>query len=169
VSCPYSQSPKGMCEIMSEFKGPKEVQEFVRQIADKHGYQLVNISAKGGNTFHIDVVLDKEGGITLDECAVFNREVIKWIDTEKMFARGYLIDVSSPGLDRELRSDSEFAWAVGKRVMIVTRDASGKIEEFNGKIVSAVENREVVLEEDDGTSVVINRKNITRARLKIKS
>lgn len=153
---------------MSEFKGPKDVQEFVRKRAAERGYQIVNMAAKGGNTFHIDVVLDKEGGITLDECAVFNREVMKWIDAEKMFVRGYLIDVSSPGLDRELKSDSEFVWAVGKSVMIVTRDNAGKIEEFNGKIVSSVENREVVLEEDNGTSVVINRKNITRARLKIK-
>lgn len=153
---------------MTEFKGPKEVQEFIRQEAVKSGYQLVNIAAKGGNTFHIEVALDKEGGITLEECAAFNRRVIEWIDTQKMFLRGYVIDVSSPGLDRELRSDDEFFWAAGKRVMIITREPVGGTAEFTGKMVSVSENGEVVLEEDKGTSVVINRKNITRARLKIK-
>ena len=99
----------------------EKLTDFIEEAAQERGWQVVDVAVRKGNTVRIEVTLDKEGGITLDECSSFNREVASWIDSEGMFASGYAIDVNSPGLDREIKTDKEFGWARGKTVQVNTR------------------------------------------------
>lgn len=148
-----------------ESRVPKEVVEFIKAEAEKHKYQVVDITTKGGGTFHLEVTLDKEGGITLNECGDFNRKLMEWLDANQMFLRGYVVDVCSPGLDRELKSDTEYAWAEGKRVKVSLREPVDGKGEIVGKLVKAGD--DLVIEDEKGRSVTIKKKNLIRARLHV--
>lgn len=151
---------------MTECRAPKELLEFIRAEAGKDGYRIVNMSTKGGASSHVEVILDKdEGGISLNECGAFNRKLMEWIDANNMFPRGYVVDVCSPGLDRELRSQTEFEWAVGKKVAVVVRSEDGRNEEITGKLTRSADQDDLVIEDEKGNTVAVKRKNVVRARL----
>jgi ribosome maturation factor RimP len=147
---------------------PEELREFIAGEAETSGYRIVDISAKGGTAARLEVILDKEGGITLDECGEFNRRVMSWIDEHDVFAGGCTLDVCSPGLDRELRSDNDFSWATGKEVVInVHEPVNGKMS-IEGRLTGTGDKGEVMVEEGPGNIVRIEKKNVARAKLVVK-
>jgi ribosome maturation factor RimP len=150
---------------MTEYRAPKELAEFVREQAAKEGYCIVHLTTKGGTSSHVEVILDKEGGISLNECGAFNRKIMEWLDGNNMFTRGYVVDVCSPGLDRELRSDTEFEWAVGRKVTVVMHTPEGGNKEIVGKLVRPGTPEDVVIEDENGNTVIVKRKNVIKARL----
>ena len=97
---------------------PEELGKFIQDEAGKEGFQLVDIVSRGGNTAFFEIILDKEGGISLDECSKFNSKVSTWIEEQDMFSGNFTLDVCSPGLDRLLKSDGDFEWAKGKKVKV---------------------------------------------------
>lgn len=149
---------------MTEYRAPKELAEFILEQAAKEGYCIVHLTTKGGTSSHVEVILDKEGGISLNECGAFNKKIMEWIDGNNMFIRGYVVDVCSPGLDRELRSDTEFEWAVGKKVTVIMHAPEGGNKEIVGKLASGTP-EEVVIEDENGNIVTVKRKNVIKARL----
>jgi ribosome maturation factor RimP len=85
-----------------------------------------------------------------------------------MLKNGYTLDVCSPGLDRELRNNEEFSWAVGKEVKVTLHSPvegksaiTGKLEKVNGE-------GNIVIEEDEGVRITLERKNIAKAKLWVK-
>ena len=145
---------------------PEELKQYINEEVKRSGYELVDIVTRGGRGFFLEIIIDKEGGITADECGAFNRETMSWIDEQGLFEGGYTIDVCSPGLDRLLRSDNDFIWAVGKQVeMNMHEPVEGK-STVVGKLLD-VNNEEasVEIEDKDGTPISITRSNIARAKL----
>ena len=150
-----------------ECRAPKELVEFILQEAEKQGYEVVDIATKGGGTFHVEVVLDKGGKITIGECGGFNRKVTAWIDEQQVFLKGYVIDVSSPGLDREIKSEREFAWARGKKVSVTRQEpgAGRRNENIAGRLVSGGYDGDLVLEDEKGETVTIGKGSIKKVKL----
>ncbi len=148
------------------FKGriPEKLEEFIREEAKKRGYQLVDLSTRGGRTFFMEVVLDKEGGITLDECSEFNRHVASWIDEEGIFEYEYTLDVCSPGLDRELKSEGDYSWAVGKDIEVRTHEPVNEANLTVGKLLEVKGREGILMERPDGQTVFVEKKNIAKAK-----
>jgi len=146
----------------------EELDKFVQDEAVKDGYQLVDIVPRGGNTTFFEIVLDKEGGITLDECSKFNNKISTWIEENDMFKGNFILDVCSPGLDRMLKSDGDFEWAKGKQVKINLYNPIDERKELSGELLEVNSDKDVTISKDDEGSVKIERKNISKAKLLVK-
>jgi len=144
---------------------PEDLDIYIHGQAERSGYQVVDISTRGGKGTFFEVTLDKEGGISLDECGEFNRNVSAWIDSRNLFDGGYTLDVCSPGLDRILKSRGDFAWAAGRQVQVTTHQPVEGESLLTGKLVEGNLEDGVTLELDGGGKVRIDSGNIARTRM----
>jgi len=144
----------------------EKVRELLEPIAEKREYYIVDIAYKreGGN-FVLRVVLDKKGGITMDECTALNNELGEILDKENVIGDEYTLEVASPGLDRRLKKDSDFVWAIGKRVRVTTYAPVEGKNSFLGVLVGLGDGTVVV--DEGAASIEIPREKIAGARIQI--
>jgi len=117
--------------------------ELAARVADELGYELVEVNLLGrGKRTLLRAFIDKEEGITLNDCEVFSRSLESLLDVEDPIAGPYTLEVSSPGLDRPLKNLNEFRRSVGKVVRIVTRENIlnrsffvGRLKAVNGDLI----------------------------------
>ncbi len=119
----------------------RRVEEILTPILDRKGYVLVDIEFKGaGRRQILRIFIDRrEGGITVNECARVSDELSLILDVEDFISGPYILEVSSPGLDRILKKDREINWAIGKNVRVVTLEG-----EFRGRLIDNLEDRIIV-------------------------
>jgi len=146
---------------------PEELVRRVKEEAQKFDYQVLEMKRKGKNVFEIDIVLDRLGGITLEECGKFNREIVSWIDGNNIVLGNYSIDVCSPGLDRELRSDEDFRWAENKQVDVTMREPLSGKTQITGTLLAQGGHGTVSVKDDAGSVICIDRDKIAKAKLKV--
>ena len=151
---------------MNFSKIPEKLLEFVREESKKAGYELVDVIAKGSRTFFIEIVLDKKGGITLRECIDFNKKIASWVNLEDVFTSKVTLDVSSPGLDRELKSESSFLWGKDKFVELRAREAAGGKHIISGKLIERNSSGDILLEMPDGKEFCVDCKDVIKVKLK---
>jgi len=103
-----------------------------------------------GRDLFLRVLVDKfEGGITLDECARLNRELGNILDEKNILENRFILEVSSPGLDRNLKTENDFKRSINKRVRFFLNDyINGKLE-WEG-IVNKVEGPVVFVDTGNG-------------------
>lgn len=119
-----------------------EVREEVRQLAtplaDEAGYELVDVEfAVLGRQRVIRVLLDKPGGITVGDCAVFSRHLADRLDMNQTIAGSYRLEVSSPGIDRPLRTLDAVGRFAGQRVTLTTHEAREGRRHWEGELLGA--------------------------------
>ncbi|MFH1310656.1 MAG: hypothetical protein ABIH85_08285 [Candidatus Omnitrophota bacterium] len=148
-------------------KTPEILLEFILQKALKEGYDVVDIEVKGSRNFFMEIVLDKKNGITIEECGNFNKKIISWADKNNIFSRSYTIDVCSPGIDRELKSDSAFLWGRGKRVEIRLREPVDGKNVIEGTLVKKNDDGDIIVE-IGGNEICIREENVNKTKLKPK-
>jgi len=106
---------------MLEMTSPvmKEVSALIEPVLDEMEIELVDIeylSEQG--RWILTIYVDKSGGITLGDCARVSREIGDLIEVKDIFHQGYVLEVSSPGLNRPLKKEKDFEKAVGKKIKI---------------------------------------------------
>lgn len=125
-----------------------------------HGLTLVDLEMRAHRPRGmLRLFVDKPGGVGIEDCQRASRELGDVLDAAGIIEEAYDLEVSSPGLDRRLRKDREWRWAVGKRVQVWL--AGG--EEVRGRLVD-VDPTRVVLDRD-GEQVELERAGVTKARL----
>jgi len=112
------------------------------------------------------VFIEKEGGVTIDDCERISREIEAALDVEDLIPFSYVLEVSSPGLDRPLRKLEDFNKYSGNTVRVVTLEAIDDQTFFIGTI-EKVENDEISLLLPKNRHVIIPFKNISKARLEV--
>jgi ribosome maturation factor RimP len=112
------------------------------------------------------VFIDREGGVTIDDCERVSREVEAVLDVEDPIPCSYVLEVSSPGLDRPLKSPEDFKRFTGRNARVVTRQPVDKQTFFTGSIAAAGDTEIVLLLPQD-RQVAIEYKNISKARLEV--
>ncbi len=125
------------------------------------GYELVDVQASNGGRL-LRVFIDKPGGINVDDCATVSRQLTRVLPVEGVdFER---LEVSSPGLDRPLRKESDFARFAGQKAELRMRtpDATGR-RKFVGVLRGAEAGR--VSMELEGTTVALALDDVERAKL----
>jgi ribosome maturation factor RimP len=136
------------------------VEDVVEPVVQHHGLTLVDLEWKGDRRRGIlRVYVDKAEGVEIGDCERLSRELGDVLDVEGVIEGAYDLEVSSPGLDRQLRKDREFQWAVGKRVRCWL--AGG--EEHFGRLAEVAPERLVL--DRDGERVELPRGVVTKARL----
>jgi ribosome maturation factor RimP len=119
-----------------------KIHEIAGRVAQTHGVELVEAELKGGGKARtLRVTIDKPAGVTHEDCANVSRELSTILDVEDAVPGGaYTLEVSSPGLDRELLKPRDFERFAGSRVKLMTREPvngnrhfEGRLESFNGE------------------------------------
>ena len=148
----------------------KEIVDRVRAMADpilsNEGMEWVEIEyRRESKGWVLRLYIDKEGGVTLDDCTRINQEVGRSLDVEDFILASYTLEVSSPGLDRPLRKEKDFVKYCNYRIRVKTFDPIEHRRQFKGKLLGITENRIEI--EMDGGVVQIPLSNLAKANLEI--
>ena len=119
---------------------------------------------KEAGTWYLRAYIDKEGGITVDDCEVINRKLSDWLDEEDFIEESYILEVSSPGLGRPLKKEKDFVRSIGKEVDVKLYKALNKQKDYTG-VLEAYDKDTVTLGMEDGSQIVFNRPDIALIRL----
>jgi ribosome maturation factor RimP len=116
----------------------EQVREIAARVAASSGIEVVELELKGsGKSRMLRIFIDKPGGVTHEDCASLSREVGTILDVEDVIADGsYVLEVSSPGLDRKLVRPADYERFTGSRVKITTRQPVDGNRHFEGKLES---------------------------------
>jgi ribosome maturation factor RimP len=116
--------------------GLERIREIAERVAQSSGLELVEVELQGGGKARmLRVYIDKPGGVTHEDCANFSREAGTIFDVEDAVpGASYLLEVSSPGLDRKLSKPEEFQRFVGSLVKLMTRDPVNGNRHFEGRL-----------------------------------
>jgi len=141
------------------------VLELVKQVADEQGVELFDIELLGRGKLLLRVMIDKEGGITLDDCERFSRSLEALLDVEDPIPMSYTLEVSSPGLDRPLKELKDFEKNMGKLARIITIEKIENQNLFIGRILNA--NSDFLKLLVHGREIDIPFDKISKARLEV--
>ena len=140
------------------------VEKFLVPIMEEHRFELVDVEwVKEAGTWYLRAYVDKEGGISVDDCETVSRRLSDWLDKEDFISESYILEVSSPGLVRPLKKDKDFARSIGKDVDVRLYRARDKRKDFTG-VLKAYDNDTVTIEEE-GKELVFERGEIALIRL----
>ncbi|MDD7113849.1 MAG: ribosome maturation factor RimP [Lachnospiraceae bacterium] len=144
----------------------ERVEELVTPIIDENDFELVDVEyVKEGANWYLRVYADKDGGITIDDCVLISRALEQKLDEEDFIQDAYILEVSSPGLGRQLKKDKDFKRSLGEKVECKLFKAINKQKEFEGILKDFTE--ETITLGIDEAEQIINRKEIAMIRLAI--
>ena len=118
--------------------GLDTIQDIAERVARSSGLEVVEVELRGGGKARmLRIFIDKDGGVTHDDCSDFSREVGTILDVEDAVPGGsYTLEVSSPGLDRKLSKAADFERFTGSLVKLMTRDPVNGNRHFEGRLAS---------------------------------
>lgn len=142
---------------------PQAWAEFEHELAEQ-GYELVEVEyALRGGTAVLRFFIDKESGITVDDCASVSRFMSVLLDKNEFLHDRYTLEVSSPGIDRPLRKPADFDRFKGEKIVLKTVTPVEGRRRFKG-LLSGYHDGLVSLE-DGGVERSIHIENVKKARL----
>ncbi len=158
--------------------GLDKIREIAERVAQSSGLELVDLELSGGGKARmLRVYIDKPGGVTHEDCANFSREAGTIFDVEDAVPGGsYMLEVSSPGLDRKLSKPEDYQRFVGSLVKLMTLDPVNGNRHFEGRL-KALHDGRITLElsgrkkskkheaVEPGSEVEIELRNIEKANL----
>jgi ribosome maturation factor RimP len=112
------------------------VRAIVERVAASLGVEVVEVELRGGGKSRmLRIFIDKPAGVTHEDCATLSREVSTILDVEDAMPGGpYVLEVSSPGLDRKLSRATDFERFQGSRVKLTTKDPVNGNRHFEGRL-----------------------------------
>ena len=130
-----------------------QVVSLVDPVIEDEGYQLVDVTYRREPVgWVLRAYVDREGGITVGECARISRRIGDLIEAKNLIGQSYTLEVSSPGLDRPLKRDRDFNWALGKKVRLVKKrpekgeqDLIGRLVHYSGDSVTIDQDGEIMI------------------------
>jgi len=144
------------------------VETVVLPAVQAHGLTLVDLEVRGnGRRAAVRIYVDKPGGVGIDDCRALSHEVGDLIDVSNLVPRSYDLEVSSPGLDRELRKDRELRWATGRLVRLWTREPVDGHREVLGRLVLVDEGVLLVATSASDGPLRVPRSLLAKARLEV--
>ena len=151
---------------MSEAAG--EIRKILAPILESMGLSLWDMDfQKQGPKWLLRIYIDREaGGVTLNDCETVSRDLSAVLDVEDVIPHAYTLEVSSPGLDRNLTQPEHFARFAGSMVRIKTYQPIDGQKVFRGKLVGLDEGR-VKVELETAAVLEIPLSNITKASLEV--
>ena len=143
----------------------KKTEAIVMPLITKNNFELVDVEyVKEADKFYLRVYIDKEGGITVDDCEIISRALSDRLDADDFIEDSYILEVSSPGLGRPLKKERDFERSIGKEVEIKLFRALNRQKDFDG-ILKNYTKEEVTIGIDDEEEMVFKRKDIALIRL----
>lgn len=107
------------------------LQTLIKEFLNNQGFILVDLSLHfQAGKLTLRILTDHpRGGISLDECAYLNEKISKLLDEKDLIKQSYILEVSSPGADRPLKTEEDFRRCIDRKVVVYTKEPiKGKIE-----------------------------------------
>ena len=143
----------------------QRTEELITPILERNQFELVDVDyVKEGSDWYLRAYIDKEGGITVNDCTLVAREMNEILDREDYVEGSYIFEVSSPGLGRPLKKEKDYVRAMGKNLEIRTYRAINKEKEFYG-VLKSYNNETVTIETEDAEDLTFDKKEIALIRL----
>ena len=134
----------------------QSVADLIEPTLEGNGIELVDVEyKKTGKTWVLRVFIDKNQGVTVYDCQELSREIEDLIEIHELIDDHYVLEVSSPGLDRPLKKDTDFLRNKGKRIQIKTYSPINNKKENAGTVIDFV----------NGTLFLEDKKNILKISL----
>lgn len=142
----------------------KKTEELVMPVINDNNFELVDVEyVKEGSNKYLRVYVDKEGGITVEDCELVSRRLSDMLDQEDFIDEAYILEVSSPGLGRPLKKDKDFQRNLNEEVELKLYKAVDKKKDFVG-LLTAFDKDTVTIEFEDGSNTTFNRNDIAIIR-----
>ncbi len=142
----------------------EKLKEMLAPILAQEKSELVDLQLKGGARSQIiRVFVDKPGGITLDDCEAISRRFSDSLDSANLIPGAYRLEVSSPGIERPLRSAADFRRNIDREVEITYAEETD-IQTVTGKIVNVADDRVEIKKRNQGAREILIS-NITKAKI----
>lgn len=142
-----------------------KVAEIVAPYAKELGLDIWDIRfVKEGTDWYLRIFIDKENGVSIDDCVDLTHAITKPLDEADPISQSYLLEVSSPGVERELVTDAHLEKFIGAKVMMRLIRPIDKVRDFNGTLVQ-YENGEITVELTDGEMLKVNKKDTSYVKL----
>jgi ribosome maturation factor RimP len=151
---------------MTEREIVERVRAMIHPIVLNEGMEVVDIEYRresGG--WILRLILDKEGGVTLDDCTRVSQEVGRSLDVEDILQTSYTLEVSSPGLTRPLKTEKDFMKYLHRLVKVKTVDPIQNRRQFKGKLLGVSENEVEIEVEREIFQIPLS--NVAKANLEI--
>lgn len=160
---------KGVLVEMASLEEEKvmgSVMEILDPLLLEEGLELVEVEyRREGRGKVLRIYMDKEGGITVEDCARISRELGTLLDVHDVIPGSYTLEVSSPGLTRGIKKPKDFVRFQGKKIKIKTKTDIEKMRVFVGRLLGFEGN--VASVEVDGRSYFIPYEEIEKANLEL--
>lgn len=143
----------------------KKTEALLKPILDDRGFELWDIEyVKEGADYYLRAYIDKEGGITIDDCVDVSRALSDELDRDDFIPDAYILEVSSPGLGRALKKDRDYERSVGKKIELKTYKPVDGCKEFTGELIS-FDKESVKIMTGEGINRSFGRADIAKANL----
>ncbi|GAB6117766.1 ribosome maturation factor RimP [Thermoanaerobacter brockii subsp. lactiethylicus] len=141
--------------------------DLVMPILEKNNFELVDVEyKKEGSHWYLRVYIDKEGGITLDDCQLVSEYLSDRLDEVDPIEHSYILEVSSPGLDRPLKKPRDFERNIGKEIEISLYSPIDKRKKFEGELIEFTGDKIIILY--NGERKEFDMKNVSLVKPVIK-
>ena len=147
------------------------ITEYVRGVAEKvteaKGVELVNVETAGTKKdLVVRIFIDKDGGVTLEDCTLISRATEEILDGEDVIPTRYVLEVSSPGIERELYSLADFVKFTGQLAKIKLSSEIDGQKNFVG-VISSVDGDKITVEDRTSGTISFDYATVAKANLKI--
>lgn len=134
-------------------------------VTEENGVEIYDVEyVKEGGDWYLRAYIDKEGGVTIEDCEKVSRAISDIMDREDFIEDAYILEVSSPGLGRALKKDKHLAGSIGEEVEVKTYKPIEKQKEFAG-ILKAFDEESITIETKEAVSMKFARSDVALIRL----
>ncbi len=142
------------------------VSPLVEGFLHESGMEMVDLEFRfESGRWTLRIFIDKEGGVTVDDCANVNKELGYLIEAKNIIDYHYVFEVSSPGLNRPLKKEKDFIRSIGKMIKLELARPVNKRSKFTGRLTNVREGM-ISLLMGDGSLVELPLREIDKARVK---
>lgn len=143
----------------------QKTEKLLEPILSANHFELYDVEyVKEGGNWYLRVYIDKDNGITVDDCELVSRALSDLLDKRDFIPDSYILEVSSPGLGRQLKRDKHFEKSIGEEVEVKLYKAVNKKKDFVG-ILKAFDQNSITITLEDQNDMVIPRTDIATVRL----
>ena len=143
----------------------KRVEEIITPFASELGIEIWDVRfAKEGSDWYLRIFIDKEGGVSIDDCVDLTHAISKPLDDADPIPQSYMLEVASPGVERELTRKEHFEKYIGSPIMLRTIRAIDGVRDFKGEL-KAFENNQITVVQPDGNELVLEKKETVYVKL----
>ncbi len=152
---------------MAKSNTEKKILPLLEPIVEEKGLELVDVEfVKEGANWYLRIYIDKDGGVSIDDCEGVSRALEAKLDETDPIEQAYILEVSSPGIDRPLKKDADFVKFQGEIIDVKLYKALDGKKQYQGKLLG-LQDGVISLEEEDGTVRTFTQKETADVRLAV--